>query len=168
VTPAERRTAAPDVVRLAEVRTEPLSLDECRRAVSGPADGAVVLFVGQVRNNDQAGGRPVVALEYSAHPRATAELARIAREVAEAATERLRADDPDAVRGVRGVAVLHRVGRLAVGEDAVVVAAAAPHREEAFAVCRELLDEVTRAAPVWKYQVFADGAAEWVGVPATG
>ena len=64
--------------------------------------------------------------------------------------------------GVRAVAVSHRVGALDVGEVALACAVAADHRQAAFATCAELVDEIKRALPVWKHQVFADGTDEWV------
>ena len=66
---------------------------------------------------------------------------------------------------VIALAAVHRVGDLAVGDLAVVVAAACPHRAEAFAACRALIDELKATVPIWKHQTFADGAQEWVGLP---
>jgi molybdopterin synthase catalytic subunit len=102
-----------------------------------------------VRDHD--GGRSVDGLEYSAHP--TAE--KIVAEVAAAVAAR--------AHGVRASAVSHRVGRLAIGDVALACAVAADHRQEAFAVCAELVDEVKRLLPVWKHQSFSDGTDEWVG-----
>ena len=62
------------------------------------------------------------------------------------------------------VGAVHRIGDLVVGDLAVVVAVAAPHRGEAFAACRELIDTLKAEVPIWKHQVFADGADEWVGI----
>ncbi len=94
--------------------------------------------------------RPVVELDYSAHPSGQAELARVAGEVA-------------ALDGVRTVAVVHRTGSLRVGDLAVVTAVGAAHRAEAFTACRRLIDDVKARVPIWKHQLFADGSAEWVG-----
>jgi molybdopterin synthase catalytic subunit len=94
----------------------------------------------------------VTALEYVAHPDAEAGL----RRVAEAVADQLP---------VRAVAALHRTGVLAVGDVAVVVAAAAPHRGEAFEAARRLIDDLKETVPIWKRQVFADGEEEWVGSP---
>ncbi len=113
-----------------------------------PAAGAVVTFAGVVRDHD--GGRAVRGLEYSAHPTAAAVVARVAAEIAARAP------------GVRALAVSHRVGALDIGEVALACAVAADHRQAAFATCAELVDEVKRALPVWKHQVFADGTDEWV------
>ena len=80
--------------------------------------------------------------------------------MARALAERLAADG----RSVR-IGVVHRVGRLDVGDLAVVVAVSAEHRGEAFDVCRELIDEFKATVPIWKHQRFADGSDEWVGLP---
>ena len=136
------------VIRLAEIREEPLSLEEVRAAVSDPGAGAIALFAGTVR--DQDGGQGVVRLSYSAHPSATAELRRVAEKVA-------------AEFGVLALAAVHRVGDLDIGDLAVVVAVACPHRGEAFEACRQLIDRLKHDVPIWKHQVFGDGSSEWVG-----
>jgi molybdopterin synthase catalytic subunit len=136
-----------NVIRLAELRPEPLSVDEVRAAVSHPGAGGIALFIGTVRDND--GGRNVTGLSYSAHPSAAAELCRVAEKVAA---------DFDAL----AIAAVHRVGDLDVGDLAVVVAAACPHRAEAFGACRALIDELKATVPIWKHQRFADGTSEWV------
>jgi molybdopterin synthase catalytic subunit len=132
---------------MAEFRDEPLSVDEVRAAVASPAAGAIALFVGTVRDHDQ--GRGVAALAYSAHPSGAAELAQVAEKVA----GRFQ---------VRALAAVHRVGDLEIGDVAVVVAAAADHRDEAFAACRALIEDVKSDVPVWKHQRYADGQSEWV------
>ncbi len=136
-----------NVIRLAEFRDEPLSVDEVRAAVSDPGAGGIALFAGTVRDHD--GGRDVVRLTYSAHPSATAELRRVAEKVA-------------AGFGVIALAAVHRTGDLDIGDLAVVVAAAAAHRSEAFDACRVLIDELKHSVPIWKLQVFGDGTTEWV------
>jgi len=138
------------VVRLIGIRAAPLSVDEVLAAVADPAAGGTVVFTGQVRDTDH--GRPVTRLSYTAHPSAQDELRRIAEKVA-------------AESGALAVAAVHRAGELAVGDLAVVVAAACPHRAEAFAACRALIDELKAAAPIWKHQHFADGSSEWVAAP---
>jgi molybdopterin synthase catalytic subunit len=142
------QTIRPAVVRRAAVGTEPLDVAEHAELVDDPAAGAVVTFAGVVRDHD--GGRAVRGLEYSAHPTAAAVVAKVAAEIA--------ARTP----GVRALAVSHRVGALDIGEVALACAVAADHRQAAFATCAELVDEVKRALPVWKHQVFADGTDEWV------
>lgn len=139
-----------EVIRLLEVRESPLSVDEVFAAVTDARAGGVALFVGVVREED--GGREVSVLGYSAHPSAMAALREVAEEVV-------------AAHPVRALAAVHRVGDLAVGDLAVVVAVACPHRAAAFAACRLLIDELKGRVPIWKHQVFADGEQEWVGLP---
>jgi molybdopterin synthase catalytic subunit len=133
---------------VSRIRTEPLGLDEVVRAVSHPGAGGIATFLGVVRDvND---GRAVTLLEYEAYgSMAEAELGRILAEIA--------AEMP----GVR-VAATHRVGPLHVGDAAVVCAASAPHRTEAFRACRELIDRLKARLPIWKREHGPDGPY-WVG-----
>ncbi len=136
------------VVRLIAVRTSELSTDEVRAAVAGPGVGGIALFVGTVRDCDH--DQEVTGLSYTAHPSAEAELRRVAEAIAEKFP-------------VLGVAAVHRVGDLAIGDLAVVAAVACPHRAEAFDACHALIDELKASVPIWKHQRFADGTSEWVG-----
>jgi molybdopterin synthase catalytic subunit len=117
-------------------------------AVLTDHDGALVTFRGIVRNHDH--GESVSALDYQAHP----EAARFLAECCETITRET---------GVRVVAV-HRVGSLVVGDTALVAAAAAAHRHEAFDACERLVDLIKKTVPIWKRQHLADGATEWVGL----
>jgi molybdopterin synthase catalytic subunit len=137
-----------DPIRLLAIRDSALSVDEVLAAVRDPAAGGTVVFVGTVRDEDAR--RAVVRLQYSAHPAALDDLRRIA--------EKIVADFP-----VRGLAAVHRVGSLEIGDLAVVVAVSCAHRGEAFAACRRLIDDLKASVPIWKHQQFADGTAEWVG-----
>ena len=127
----------------------PLSLDRCLAAVGGPGMGGIVTFTGMVRRHSR--GAVVDHLEYEAYgAMAQREMTRLCDEIeAELA-------------GVR-LAVEHRVGRLAIGDLAVVIAAAAPHRAEAFTACRAMIDRLKDRVPNWKKEVGDDGA-EWVGL----
>jgi molybdopterin synthase catalytic subunit len=136
--------------RFVQITAEPLRLDDHLAAVDDAATGAEVSFVGRVRDHDPDAGGRVVALEYTAHPDAEAAL----RTIAERAIGGF-----DAV-----VAVSHRIGRLEVGEAAVVIAVAAAHRGEAFEVCRVLIERIKAELPVWKRQVEADGTTAWKGI----
>jgi molybdopterin synthase catalytic subunit len=138
------------VVRLIDVRESELSLDEVRAAVADPAAGGIALFAGAVRDSDH--DRAVSGLSYSAHPSAEAELRRVAEVIAEKYP-------------VIGIAAVHRVGDLAIGDLAVVLAVSCPHRAEAFDACRNLIDILKASVPIWKHQRFGDGTAEWVGTP---
>jgi len=132
------------------LRDTPLSVEEVLAAVEDPAAGGVVSFTGMVRDSD--GGREVRELEYVAHPDAVAALERVAQAVAD--------DLP-----VIGLAAVHRTGLLRIGEVAVVVAASAAHRGQAFEGARRLIDDLKATVPVWKRQVFAEGDEQWVGTP---
>ncbi|MFF4184925.1 molybdenum cofactor biosynthesis protein MoaE [Streptomyces sp. NPDC001691] len=140
--------AAQDPIRLLAIRDTPLSVDEVFAAAGDFAAGGTALFVGTVRNHD--GGTDVDMLGYSCHPSAEAEMRRVA--------EKVVADHP-----VRALAAVHRVGDLAVGDIAVVVAVSCPHRAEAFEACRKLIDDLKHEVPIWKHQKFSDGTEEWVG-----
>ncbi|APA74640.1 molybdenum cofactor biosynthesis protein MoaE [Mycobacterium avium subsp. hominissuis] len=136
------------VVRAA-VTGHPIVLAEHEELVGHQSAGAVVGFVGMIRDHD--GGRRVVRLEYSAHPSAGEVMAEVVAEVAQRSS------------GVRAVAASHRIGVLSIGEAALVAAVAADHRQAAFDTCAQLVDTVKARLPVWKHQFFADGTDEWVG-----
>ena len=143
-------TAALPVVRLVDIRETPLDVAEVLAALADPAVGGVDVFVGTVRDHDRDHG--VTGLDYSAHPTAMQRLVEVAERIAEK-------------YDVIAVAAVHRVGRLAIGDAAVVVATAAAHRGEAFEASRALIDELKATVPIWKHQVFTDGTDEWVGTP---
>jgi len=131
---------------------QPIDVAALMAAVQAPARGGIAVFVGAVRNHQA--GRDVLRLHYSAYrPMAEAECARIMTE-AEAKWD-------------VAVAVAHRVGRLEVGDTAVAVVAASAHREEAFAACRYLIEQIKRRVPIWKQEFYADGSVSWVD-PSTG
>ena len=135
---------------LFEVVERPLSPDDIAARVDDPGAGGAVIFSGVVRN--ETGGRPVKFLEYEAHaPMAEAKM----REIGAA----IRARWP----GVRRVAMLHRIGRLEIGESSVLIAVCAAHRAEAFEACRYAIDTLKRTVPVWKKEHFEDGEV-WVGL----
>ena len=135
------------IVRAA-VTEQAILLTEHEELVAHHSAGAVVGFAGVVRNHD--GGREVLHLEYSAHPHAEQILFEVLAEVAAAAP------------GVRAIAASHRIGRLEIGDAALVAAVAAEHRGAAFGTCARLVDAVKERLPVWKHQFFADGTDEWV------
>lgn len=134
---------------LARVREDPLSVDDVLARVATPGAGAQVVLIGTVR--DKAAGEAVTGLRYEAYA-AMAErvIADIVREV------------EAAFPGVLG-AVDHRVGELQIGERAVVVAASAPHRGEAFTACQRIIDRLKEDAPIWKHEARASGVV-WVGL----
>jgi molybdopterin synthase catalytic subunit len=127
----------------------PLSLDRCIGAVSGPGMGGIVTFTGMVRLHSH--GATIDHLEYEAYaPMAVKEMSRLCDEIE---------------REVAGcaLAVEHRVGRLEIGDVAVVIAAAAPHRAEAFTACRAMIDRLKERVPIWKKEIGTAGE-EWVGL----
>jgi len=133
---------------MAHLTAEPIDpaalLAEARR----DGDGGLALFVGVVRNENE--GRAVSRLEYEAYgPMAEREL--------EAIAERLAREH----EGAR-VLMKHRVGSLAIGDVAVVVVASAPHRDEAFAACRQGIEEIKAKVPIFKHEFFPDGGSVWV------
>jgi molybdopterin synthase catalytic subunit len=138
------------LVRLVEIRDVPLDVAEVLASVETEASGGVTLFVGRVRDHDRSKG--VVGLDYSAHPTALDTMRAVCERVADA-------------HPVHGVSAVHRVGSLAIGDVAVVVAAAAGHRGQAFDASRDLIDTLKSEVPIWKHQRFADGTEEWVGSP---
>jgi MoaE-MoaD fusion protein len=154
--------------RILELTAEPITDDviaTARTAVASTADGAIVTFIGTTRETpgtpapggeDAAArhvGQQVVRLEYEAYEElALAVLGQIAGEI-------------EARFGVERVAIIHRTGRVSVGEPSVAIVVAAPHREPAFAACRYAIEELKARAPIWKEEHFADGSV-WLGAPA--
>ena len=131
------------------VVTAPLAPDAIAAAVEDPGAGGIVIFSGVVRN--QTGGRPVKYLEYEAH----ATMAEVKmREIGQTVRSRWP--------GVQRVAMLHRTGRLEIGESSVLIAVSAAHRQEAFEACKHAIDTLKRTVPVWKKEHFEDGEV-WVG-----
>lgn len=123
----------------------PLDVAELLAEVQGPERGGTCVFVGSVRTDDG-----VTAIDYSAYePMAFEEIDRILGE----ARERW----PDA-----RVMLQHRLGEIPAGEASIAIAAAAPHRDEAFSTCRYVIEEVKKRLPVWKKEIRADGSTTWV------
>jgi len=133
---------------LTRITELPIDEAEVRAAVEAPECGAVVLFVGAVRNHD--GGRDVRSLDYRAHPDAERFLAACA-------------GDEHGRDGVR-VAAVHRVGELRIGDAALVVAVSSAHRPAAFATVERLVARIKQEVPIWKRQHYAEGVSEWVGL----
>jgi molybdenum cofactor synthesis domain-containing protein len=143
--------AEPARVLRAEISEAPLSVEEHASLVDEAAAGAVVTFAGVVRDHDK--GRGVVNLDYEGHPSAKGVIEEVAAAVA--------GRHP----GLRAIAVSHRIGALAIGDVALACAVAAEHRQEAFAACADLVDDVKARLPIWKHQNFTDGTDEWVNCP---
>lgn len=144
--PCSRRSQVADRPYLTRAPIEPAEL---LAAVSDPALGGSVLFLGSVRRGEEDG--PVRAIEYSAYEAMVAsELERILAE----ARERWPAGK---------LAAVHRVGTIPAGDASIAIAAALPHRAEAFEACRYVIEEFKRRVPVWKREVFDDGRRDWKG-----
>jgi molybdopterin synthase catalytic subunit len=137
-----------DLVRLVDHPIDVASLLE-----TSPRDGAACLFVGVVRNENA--GRQVERLEYEAYEEMAVPLMK---EIAAEAKRRFP---------ITEVRLVHRVGRLAIGETSVAVAVASPHRAEAFEACRFAIDELKATVPIWKKEYYADGTA-WLEGPGSG
>ncbi|WP_312855946.1 molybdenum cofactor biosynthesis protein MoaE [Nocardioides stalactiti] len=137
-------------VRLVGIQDEPLSVGDVLASLDDDAAGGLVLFVGRVRDHDS--GKGVTGLQYSAHPSALDRLADVCDRVAEQ-------------YDVAGLAAVHRVGDLAIGDLAVVVATTSAHRGTSFEASRALIDTLKAEVPIWKHQLFVDGTEEWVGAP---
>ncbi len=131
----------------------PLLLEEIYKLAYDPANGAVVVMSGMVRN--QTDGKPVVALEYQAYePMALEVFKQIATEIRKTWTDTTR------------VVIHHRTGRLQIGDISVLVAVGCPHRSEAFAACKYGIDALKHNAPIWKKEHWADGSSSWVSIGA--
>ena len=129
---------------------EPIDAESVRQAVLGPDNGAVIVFHGAIRN--QTGDRQVTHLEYEAfEPMAISEM----RTIGDAMIEE---------HGISKIACAHRIGRLEIGEDAMVVAVSSPHRAAALAAVADFIVRLKQDVPIWKKEHF-EGGAVWVGTP---
>ena len=131
----------------------PLSLTEAYALADVPANGAVVVMSGTVRN--QTDGQSVVALEYQTYE-------PMAMRVFEVIASDIRQQWPD----VNRIVIHHRTGRLQIGEISVLVAVGCPHRSEAFAACQYAINTLKHNAPIWKKEHWADGSSSWVSIGA--
>ncbi len=145
-----RGMSEPTPVRLVDLREAPLEVEEVIAALDDESSGGLTLFVGRVRDHDQ--GKGVVGLDYSAHPSALDTMRAICEQVA-------------ASHAVHGIVAVHRVGTLAIGDVAVIVATTSAHRGTSFDASRQLIDTLKAEVPIWKHQRFSDGTEEWVGSP---
>lgn len=132
----------------AKVTDTPIDVAAVQAAVDAPDCGAIVLFHGVIRNHD--GGESVRALDYSSHPLAEQLLADVVREESE--------------RTGLQLAAWHRVGALAIGDSALVAAAASAHRREAFNAIEALVERIKSEVPIWKRQHYTSGSSDWVGL----
>lgn len=141
------KTETAQAADIIELVTEPIRAGELVAAVKGAADGAVVVFDGIVRNNSN--GRATLYLEYEAYrPMALVQM---------------RASVAEMHRrfAITRVALVHRLGRLEIGETSVLIAVSGPHRAAAFDACRFAIETLKRSVPIWKKEYFV-GGEEWV------
>jgi molybdopterin synthase catalytic subunit len=131
------------------VTDEPIDAAALLAKLPSPEDGAVLLFLGVVRNHNE--GRGVGSLEYQAY-----------REMAERSLEQI-VSEAEQRWETGAIRVVHRVGRLAIGEASVAIAVASPHREAAYEASRYVIEELKRRVPIWKREGYLDGASEWLG-----
>jgi len=130
-----------------EITDKEIDLNRVIRCVQDPSAGGIDIFIGTTRNH--SGGKTVLAMEYQAYiPMAL----KIMNELAELVRSKW---------DIRQIAIVHRIGRVEVGEPSVVIAVSAGHRKEAFEACRFMIDNLKESAPIWKKEVFREGEA-WV------
>jgi molybdopterin synthase catalytic subunit len=133
------------------IRFAPLSLEEVYNLAQSPANGAIVVMSGTVRN--QTDGKPVKYLEYQVYePMALEIFKQIAQSIKEKWTQ------------TQTIVIHHRIGKLNIGEISVLVAVGCPHRGEAFAACNYAIDTLKHNAPIWKKEHWEDGSSEWVSI----
>ncbi len=130
-----------------QIKEVSLRVEDCLDFVHDPGCGGVDIFVGNVRNQTQ--GKPVVRLEFESYqPMAISEMKKIAAHAIDAL-------------GASRVSIHHRVGSLAIGEAAVIIAVSSPHRKAAFTACQYAIDTLKETVPIWKKEIFEDGEV-WV------
>lgn len=139
------------VTSFSGISEKALDQSEIEQLVLDPSYGAVVTFVGRVRNHDPEASGEVITLEYSAHPDAEKILSEILQEFVSQFPQ-LR------------IAAFHRIGTLSVGDSALVVCVAAAHRGDTFDVCHQIVEEIKLRVPIWKKQNTVSGESAWVGM----
>lgn len=153
---AGARSSHPDAARFYEITDRPISLDDVAGRVAAPERGGITLFAGTVRGVTRPGQPDQVQtdyLEYEAYP-----------EMAEASFAQIAAEAQARWPDIAAVAIVHRIGRLAVGDIAIAIAVAAAHRANTFDACHTIIDRIKQIAPIWKREVGPDGSS-WVEGP---
>jgi molybdopterin synthase catalytic subunit len=133
-----------------QLDAHPIDATAAVRFVTDAEAGGIAVFLGTTRAEQDTAGHPLVALDYEAYP-------EMAQKQMEDLARGARQKWP-----IRRVAVLHRTGRVAVGEPSVIIAVATPHRADAFEACRWIIDSLKADVAIWKKEVWADGPATWV------
>ncbi len=142
-----------------ELHKTPLDEEACRKRVAHPSCGAITVFSGNAREWNR--GQQVTLLEYEAFE---AMVEPEMRRIFERCNEHCRPSEAESGGSPRVLRMLvqHRIGEVAIGQPAVVIAVASPHRDKSFTACRFLIDELKKTLPVWKKEVYADGE-HWIG-----
>ena len=133
-----------------QLHADPIATAPVIEFVTDPEAGGIAVFLGTTRAEPGPEGQPLVALDYEAYP-------EMARQQMELLARQARQRWP-----IRRLALLHRTGRVRVGEPSVIIAVSTPHRADAFAACRWLIDTLKADVPIWKKESWADGSARWV------
>jgi len=132
---------------MVNITTEPINLTTVLDSVKAPGAGAIDVFMGTTRDNSK--NRKVLGLEYEAYvPMALKSMAELEKQ----ARQRWNLQE---------ISIVHRIGRVDIGEPSVVIAVSSAHRDEAFTACRFLIDQLKLEVPIWKREFFADGSVEW-------
>jgi molybdopterin synthase catalytic subunit len=133
-----------------ELTNERFSAEAAIQFVSDPAAGGIDIFLGITRSETNPQGKQLVALDYEAY-------AEMARQQFDALAQSARNRWP-----IRKIVILHRLGKVGVGEPSVLIAVSSPHRAEAFEACRWIIDTLKKDIAIWKKEVWADGSGSWV------
>ncbi len=138
---------------MSEITIHPINIQKIIDSVTTPESGGIDVFIGITRNHSKH--RPVLFLEYEAYePMALKTMDQIEQE----ARSKWQ---------LHKVAIVHRIGKVDVGESSVAIAVSSAHRKEAFEACRFLIDKLKQTVPIWKREYFADGTIEWSQSPHT-
>ena len=130
------------------VTNQPIDVNELVRFVTDPEAGAIATFIGTTRNHNE--GRRVIGLDYEGYAdMAVKELERIGKDAA-------------GQWPIRRMAIVHRLGPVAIGEASVIIAVSASHRDAAFSACRFAIEEIKKTVPIWKKEIF-EGGEVWIG-----
>jgi molybdopterin synthase catalytic subunit len=129
------------------ITAEPINISAVVDSVKAPGAGAIDVFIGTTRDHSQ--GRKVIGLEYEAYvPMALKSMTELENQ----SRQRWNLHD---------INIVHRIGKVAVGEPSIVIAVSSAHRDEAFKACRFLIDQLKMVVPIWKREYYADGSVEW-------
>jgi molybdopterin synthase catalytic subunit len=143
------RASAPQGVDWVEITAHPLSPEKALSFVTSPEAGGIDIFLGTTRAEKSSDGKRLTALEYQAYDEmAIAQLWKLSASA--------RSQWP-----IAKLAILHRTGRVSVGQPSVVIAVSSPHRAEAFSACRWLIDELKKDVTIWKREIWGDGSSRW-------